>query len=82
MELPPQKKGPGFKTRPSSLLFYSETECLVTLSEGKFHQVRRMFSVLGNKVSDLQRTRLGPLTLPQNLKEGECVILERSQIIL
>ena len=43
----------------------------VTLREGKFHQVKRMFSVCGHEVLTLKRLRFGPLTLGEDLSEGE-----------
>lgn len=42
----------------------------VTVSEGKFHQVKRMFSAVGHGVRTLRRIRFGPLTLPEDLPEG------------
>ena len=42
----------------------------VTLREGKFHQVKRMFAATGHEVIQLRRVRFGPLTLPENLEEG------------
>ena len=42
----------------------------VTVAEGKFHQVRRMFAATGHEVLELTRTRFGPLTLEPGLPEG------------
>lgn len=42
----------------------------VTIREGKFHQVKRMFSARGHEVLALKRIRFGPLTLGADLKEG------------
>lgn len=44
--------------------------CTITITEGKFHEVRRIFSALGNKVLRLKRVRLGTLHLDQFLTEG------------
>ena len=46
-------------------------EVYVTLHEGKFHQVKRMFIARDNEVQYLQRISFGPLTLDENLEEGE-----------
>lgn len=54
------------------------TNCTVTLSEGKFRQIRRMFSALGNEVVLLKRIKCGPLALPEDLKEGECRTFDRA----
>lgn len=43
----------------------------VTLSEGKFHQVKKMFLCVGVKVTSLTRTRFGDLQLPTDLEEGQ-----------
>ncbi|WP_333886930.1 pseudouridine synthase [Clostridium sp.] len=43
----------------------------VTVQEGKFHQVKRMFNALGKNVVYLKRIRFGPLSLDDTLQEGE-----------
>lgn len=47
-----------------------ETEALLTISEGKFHQVKRMFHAVGNDVKQLSRVAVGGLQLPEELAEG------------
>ena len=51
----------------------SRNECRVVLREGKFHQVKRMFEALGNKVVYLKRVKIGDLPLDENLPLGECL---------
>ncbi len=80
MNLPPKKKAEGFTSKPAKLKFISPTCCEVVVSEGKFHQVRRMFSYLGNNVTDLQRTAIGKLKVPENLPEGQYCILTREML--
>jgi 16S rRNA pseudouridine516 synthase len=46
------------------------TEALVTLHEGRYHQVRRMFAAAGNHVVALKRIAIGGLKLPEDLAEG------------
>ena len=43
----------------------------ITISEGKFHQVKRMFKAVGNEVKYLKRVKMGTLSLDENLKLGE-----------
>ena len=49
----------------------SETTCYITISEGKFHQVKRMFAALGNSVAKLKRTKIGNIELDKTLLPGE-----------
>ena len=48
-----------------------ESKVRLTIQEGKYHQVKRMFEALGKEVTYLKRERMGPLTLDENLKTGE-----------
>lgn len=45
---------------------------LVTLTEGRYHQIKRMFGCYGAKVVELQRIGMGNFMLPDDLKIGEC----------
>lgn len=56
------------------------THCTVTLHEGRYHQVRRMFAAMGNHVDALHRDRVGGLTLPVDLAAGEYRILGTDEI--
>ena len=47
-----------------------ESEIRLTIHEGKFHQVKRMVAACGKKVADLQRLKMGPLSLPNDLELG------------
>lgn len=57
--------------KPGKLEILSAHTGLVTITEGKFHQVKKMFLSCGKKVTDLHRISIGPLFLPENLKPGE-----------
>ena len=46
------------------------SEARVTVAEGKFHQIKRMFSAVGHEVLTLRRLRFGPLELDPELPEG------------
>ena len=51
-----------------------ELQLSLTLTEGKYHQVKRMIAAVGNRVEDvggLHRSRIGSLALPADLKPGE-----------
>src|SRR5699024_3088325 len=47
------------------------SEVFVTIEEGKYHQIKRMFQALGKKVVYLKRLEMGSLTLDPNLPEGK-----------
>lgn len=53
----------------------SEKLAFIQLFEGKYHQVKRMFSAVGNHVELLMRISLGSLILPEKLAFGECMEL-------
>jgi len=50
-------------TLPASLEVISPKEVLLTITEGKFHQVKRMFSAVGNRVTSLHREKIGDISL-------------------
>ncbi|HUH57086.1 MAG TPA: 16S rRNA pseudouridine(516) synthase, partial [Pseudomonadales bacterium] len=59
-------------TLPAELERINDQEVLLTIYEGRYHQVKRMFAALGNAVVKLHRERIGGLTLQQlNVNEGE-----------
>ncbi|WP_348731210.1 16S rRNA pseudouridine(516) synthase RsuA [Rheinheimera texasensis] len=75
-------RGEKTLTKPAQLEIISPTECLLTIHEGRYHQVKRMFAALGNKVIRLHRERVGPLTLDSSLAEGEYRQLTAEEISL
>ena len=61
-------------TLPAELVICSSDEIsgiLLTIREGRFHQVKRMFQAVGKEVVYLKRLRMGPVTLDDSLKPGE-----------
>ncbi len=52
----------------------------LTLTEGKYHQVKRMLAAVGNRVTGLHRSRIGPLVIPPDLPPGEWKWLTREQV--
>ncbi|ALZ74872.1 16S rRNA pseudouridine(516) synthase RsuA [Rheinheimera sp. F8] len=67
-------------TKPAQLEIVSPTECLLTIHEGRYHQVKRMFAAIGNKVVRLHRERVGSLALDESLAEGEYRFLSADEI--
>lgn len=64
----------GYKTLPAKLRSLSDTEpyfAEIIIHEGKFHQVKRMFESVNNKVLYLKRTKMNNLSLDSNLELGE-----------
>lgn len=57
-----------------------ESEILLTICEGRFHQVKRMMEAVGKKVTYLKRISMGPLKLPQDLEKGQCRLLSEEEI--
>lgn len=58
-----------------------EAEVHLTITEGKFHQVKRMFAAIGNEVLYLRRISMGGLRLPEDLPLGEAIELEESELM-
>jgi 16S rRNA pseudouridine516 synthase len=56
---------------PALLEPISETEAFLTITEGRYHQARRMFAAVGNHVLALHRDRIGGLHLPDDLPAGQ-----------
>jgi len=56
------------------------SSCLVTLREGKYHQVKRMLAACGKPVIALERLSMGPLALDQDLKRGQWRFLSRKEL--
>ena len=56
------------------------THCAVTLTEGRYHQVRRMFAAVGNHVTALHRDRVGGLELPPDLAAGAYRVMTEADV--
>ncbi len=67
--------GDGLVCLPAELEILTPNEALVTLREGKFHQVKRMLASRGKPVVYLKRLRMGPLELDESLAPGEYRLL-------
>jgi len=68
------------RTRPARLEILSPREAIVELAEGRYHQVKRMFAALGNRVVMLHRERIGRIELDPALEPGDFRFLTDSEI--
>lgn len=64
---------------PATLEVLGEREARLTITEGRYHQVRRMFAAVGNHVVGLHRERIGGIVLPDDLEPGQYRILTAAQ---
>ena len=75
LTLPPEKKYGEQPALPAILKIESPYICTITVHEGKFHEVRRIFRALGNEVTELKRIAIGKLALPKDLETGQWRLL-------
>lgn len=80
MTIPPEGKELAALLKPAELEWKDGKNCILTISEGKFHQVKRMFLEVGNEVAYLKRISIGPLLLDENLAVGEYRELTQEEI--
>lgn len=67
-------------TLPAKIKVIEETAVHITITEGKFHQVKRMFEAVSNKVLYLKRISMGSLRLDENLAIGEYRPLTKEEL--
>ena len=67
-------------TKPAQLEQVSEHVVRLTISEGRYHQVKRMFAAVGNRVVELHRERIGEITMDEDLEPGEYRPLTEAEI--
>lgn len=73
----------GYVTKPAQIeLFDSADEGIITLDEGKYHQIKRMLGALNNKIIYLERITFGPLSLDETLDRGQWRFLTEEEIAL
>ncbi len=72
----------GTKCRKARLEPLPERRAKITIYEGKYHQIKRMFGTVGLGVNELHRISVGGLVLPEDLECGKCVELDNNQIKL
>jgi 16S rRNA pseudouridine516 synthase len=69
-------------TLPAKLEILSEREARLTLHEGRYHQIKRMFHRIGNQVTALHREQIGAIKLPENLAPGAWRFLSPAEIAI
>ena len=61
----------GYETKPADIELNEDMKSgIITLVEGKYHQIKRMLEALHNQITYLERISFGPLTLPDDLARG------------
>ncbi len=64
-------KNDNKRTHPAKLEILLDNAVRITITEGRYHQVKRMFAAIGNRVVKLHRERVGEIILEESLPEGE-----------
>ncbi|REL27481.1 16S rRNA pseudouridine(516) synthase RsuA [Thalassotalea euphylliae] len=77
-----QLRGENQLTLPAKLEVIDEREVLLTIVEGKYHQVKRMFAAVGNHVEALHRESIGDIVLDDDLMLGEWRYLTEQEVAL
>ncbi|AKS39294.1 pseudouridine synthase [Anoxybacillus gonensis] len=75
----------GYETKPAELVIIRSglrSDVRVTITEGKFHQIKRMFQAVGKRVVYLKRIQMGPIPLDETLEPGEYRELTDEEIAL
>ncbi|MBC1547537.1 rRNA pseudouridine synthase [Listeria sp. FSL L7-1435] len=72
----------GYTCKPARLEIITPNEIKVTIQEGKFHQVKRMFAARGKTVSYLKRVSMGNLQLDESLALGEYRPLTEAELAI
>lgn len=77
-----QLNGEAALTKPAVVVQHTQKTISLTISEGKYHQVKRMLAAVGNRVIGLHRTQIGDLALTNfpSLQEGEFLSLTPDQV--
>lgn len=75
-------KGEDSPTQPAEFFMIDPHSARLTITEGRYHQVKRMFAAMGNKVSALHRESVGQLMLDPDLQPGEYRHLSADEVAL
>ncbi len=70
----------GSKCASAILQRIADKTVRIVISEGKYHQIKRMFGTVGLGVNKLHRESIGGLYLPEGLKEGNCIEMEKEKL--
>ena len=73
---------PGEKKRcgPAQLTLIDENSCQLIISEGKYHQIKRMFAMFDNPVTSLHREQIGAIKLDEDMAVGDFKALTQQEI--
>ncbi len=80
VEIPPEDHEPGAICRGGKLEWDSGDTCLLTIYEGLYHEVKRIFAALGNRVVYLRRISMNQLTLDPSLALGRYRMLTEQEL--
>ena len=72
----------GYVTKPSKVKLITKTSGEITLTEGKYHEIKRIFGSLGNKITYLKRISFAGIVLDSKLEEGCCRYLTLEEQVL
>lgn len=67
-------------TSPAGLEQLNDHEARLTIYEGRYHQVKRMFTAVGNRITSLHRESMGEIRLDDQLAPGECRALNAGEV--
>ena len=71
----------GYECRPSEIVLNPDRKSgVITLTEGKYHQIKRMIAAVGSKITYLERIRFADIPLDENLARGEWRYLSDKEI--
>lgn len=69
----------GYTTKPCKVKLLSSNSGEITLTEGKYHEIKRIFGAKGNKITYLKRIEFAGIKLDNSLSEGECRYLTETE---
>lgn len=72
----------GYTTKPCKVVMQSDKSGIITLTEGKYHEIKRLFGSQGNLITYLKRISFGDITLDPNLQEGKYRLLTNDEASL
>lgn len=78
----PEGNDEEYLCKPAALTWISPLECTLVITEGRYHQVKRMIAALGNKVLYLKRQAMAELHLDETLQPGQYRELREEEILL
>lgn len=73
-------RGDDDSTLPAKAELEDERRCLLTISEGRYHQVKRMFAAVGNRVEGIHRVSIGSIRLEDALAPGTWRFLDDAEV--